>query len=120
MELQHLKLEVPENHLRDQSSVDIKLCIVAAEKDQAEGGDRDFNVLLIHDRVVPVLLLCLLLQAQELLGVRIIPDSQLELTLIPIDEVYVEVAALHEVGEDLLHHCHSDRLTLDTEGLGKV
>ena len=76
--------------------------------------------MLVDDWVVTVLLSCLLIEAQEFLVVRIIPDSKLELSLIIVDIVDIEVAELHEVSEDLLDHCESHRIPLEAQTRGKV
>ena len=70
--------------------------------------------------MISVLLLSLLVKFEELLTVRVVPDAQLEALLVHVNIVKVQVAALHEVGEDFLHHLHADRLTLYCEVLCEV
>ena len=70
--------------------------------------------------MISVLLLSLLVKFEELLTIRIVPDTQLEALLIHVNIVKVQVAALHEVGEDFLNHLHADRLTFYREVLCKV
>ena len=75
VKLEHLKAEVPEDHLCDQRLVNFELCVVTAEQDETERGNRDLNLLLVDHGMIAVLLLRFLLEAEEFLTVRVIPDA---------------------------------------------
>ena len=70
--------------------------------------------------MVSILLLCLFFQAQELLTVRVIPNSKLKLALVHVNEIEIQVIELHEVCEHLLYHDHSNWITFYVEELCKV
>ena len=54
------------------------------------------------------------------MAVWVVPDAQLELFLVHVDIVDVQVTALHEVGEDFLHHSEADRVALYSEMLPEI
>ena len=70
--------------------------------------------------MVSVFLFSFFFQAQKLLTVWVVPDAKLELFLVFIDEIYIQIAQLHEVSEDLLNHSKSNWLTLYLEMLSEI
>ena len=54
------------------------------------------------------------------MAVRVVPDAKLELLLIHIYVVEVEVAELHKVSKDFLHHSKTHWFTLEPKMLRKV
>ena len=87
MKFKHAESEVPKHELCNECPVHVQVWIVTAEEYHSKRGDLHINLLLVNNLVVPILLPCLFFEAEELLTVRVVPDPQLELLLIHVNEV---------------------------------